>query len=454
MWLGLGECMARLGLSLVLVFLVSLALAVLPAVPAADAQTSMTVVASGLNTPRGLTFGPDGKLYVAEAGTGGDEPSDWVPPFRSARIGTSGRIVRIDGNDKTAIASGLQSIALGPAREVVGVDDLAFMGPTLYALVGQANPLPGGRETFSLLVKVGMDGKVETVADLGKFERENNPDQTVPDSNPFGIAIGPDGNIYVADAGGNDVLKVTPSGQISVAAVWRDNPVPTAVAFDKNGQAHATFLTGAPFPAGASRVERLTGSGTQVVTPGLTAVTDLKVGPDGMLYVLEHASEFGGGPPPSFKEKSGRVLRVTASGVEPVVTGLNFPTKMTFGPDGALYIANNSSDVPADQGQILRATFPAVGAGPGPVAQPSPAAKPAGLPPAPTPASKPSAPAQAPAPPASPAAKPAGSPAPAQAPSALPRTGVASSLSSLALPLAGVGATLVLVGIGVLRRRR
>ena len=39
----------------------------------ASAQPSpnVTVYASGLNGPRGLKFGPDGLLYVAEAGTGG-----------------------------------------------------------------------------------------------------------------------------------------------------------------------------------------------------------------------------------------------------------------------------------------------------------------------------------------------------------------------------------------------
>src|SRR5580765_1741714 len=103
--------MTRLGLALVLV--ASLSIGAL-FVPAADAQASFTVVASGLTTPRGLTFGPDGKLYVAEAGSGGDEQFAWVPPFQSAKLGTTGRITRIDGEQKTTVASDFQSIALGP----------------------------------------------------------------------------------------------------------------------------------------------------------------------------------------------------------------------------------------------------------------------------------------------------------------------------------------------------
>ncbi|MCE2662627.1 MAG: hypothetical protein LW716_07585 [Microcystis sp. 53602_E8] len=38
-----------------------------PAAPILAANISTTVLASGLNNPRGMTFGPDGQLYIAQA---------------------------------------------------------------------------------------------------------------------------------------------------------------------------------------------------------------------------------------------------------------------------------------------------------------------------------------------------------------------------------------------------
>jgi glucose/arabinose dehydrogenase len=347
------------------------------------AQEGRTVVVGGLNAPRGLAFGPDGALYVAEAGTGGDEQVDWVPPFRFARVGASGSISRIDGGRKTAVATGLQSLALGPAAEAVGPQSLAFVGATLYAVVGQMNALPEGRETRSLLVRIGPGGAVETVADLGRFERESNPDATIADSNPFGLTVGPDGNLYVAEAGGNDLLKVTPAGQIGVAHVWRDNPVPTAVAFGPAGEAYVGFLSGNPFTVGSARVDRVSDGGAAVAVPNLTMVVDLAFGPDGVLYVLEFAAQWSREPPPPrYREQSGRILRVTPTGNQVVVGGLNFPTKMAFGPDGALYVTNNGSFVPPNSGEVLRVTLPGAAVPAPPAARPdaAPAQVPRSLP--------------------------------------------------------------------------
>jgi sugar lactone lactonase YvrE len=436
--------MARI--AVVLVFALALGLGLSQA-GVSEAQGAKTVVIGGLDSPRGLAWGPDGTLYVAEAGSGGAEQTEWVPPSRTARVGTSGRILKIDGGQMSVVASGLQSVALGPGPEVVGPNDIAFVGSTLYALVGQRNALPNGTPTKSLLVKIGADGKAETIADLGKYEETNNPDGTVPDSNPFGLAAGPDGNLYVADAGGNDMLKVTPGGDITVVKAWKDNPVPTGLAFDKSGSIYISFLSGAPFPIGSSRLEKATGSNTQIVVPNLTMGVDVKIGPDGLPYVLEHSAEFAlTPPPPGMKPNSGRVLRVGPNGLEEVASGLNYPTKMAFGPDGSLYVANNGVRSPKG-GEILKLSLPAQGTPVrvAPPAQPSPGA-------APSPAAKPAA-----ASAASPAAKPAPVQAPAAvaSPAALPRTGggPVDMLGSMA-PLASAGAAMTLVGLGLLRRRR
>lgn len=52
---------------------VSLAAVAAPGTQAA-ASPAFTVIASGLDNPRGLAFGPEGGLYVAESGRGGPGP--------------------------------------------------------------------------------------------------------------------------------------------------------------------------------------------------------------------------------------------------------------------------------------------------------------------------------------------------------------------------------------------
>ena len=115
--------------------------------PALLAQTGPTVFASGFNNPRGLRFGPDGNLYVAEGGAGGTTSTTpgackQVPaPVGPYTGGFTGRISKVapDGT-VTTVADHLPSDQTSAAQGslVSGVADVAFIGHTLYALLAGA----------------------------------------------------------------------------------------------------------------------------------------------------------------------------------------------------------------------------------------------------------------------------------------------------------------------------
>src|SRR5829696_7140044 len=64
---------------------------VLPESSSADGHRLSLV--SGLMNPRGMVFGPDGALYVAEAGAGGTEPPKMGT--RKMMVGRTARVSRI-----------------------------------------------------------------------------------------------------------------------------------------------------------------------------------------------------------------------------------------------------------------------------------------------------------------------------------------------------------------------
>ncbi len=102
----------------------------------ATARPSVTTYATGLTNPRGLTFGPDGNLYVAEAGVGGGQtPADIDPScpvdvniFSPFTAGYSGRVIRVlaDGTTET-VADGLPSVTDNTLTNF-GPTDVAFIG--------------------------------------------------------------------------------------------------------------------------------------------------------------------------------------------------------------------------------------------------------------------------------------------------------------------------------------
>lgn len=358
-----------------------------------------TVIAEGLLNPRYVAVADDGTIYVSEAGTGGDEaielPSaggDATPvdlnatPVAEAEMGHAtstrggtGQVTMIapDGT-QSVIASGLPSYSIG-GPEITGPAGITVdaNGNVLLAVGGagpltaMVEPLPNENSVVSI---DPATGEVTSLADIDAYERANNPDPNIIDSNLYGIDVAEDGTIYVNDAGGNTTYRVPagggepevlvvhpgievpadqapPGGNPGRGGANELDPVPTDVLTTADGSVLVSYLSGGPFPPGAAKVVSVAEDGTLTdVATGLTMVVGLAAGPDGQLYAAQISTNFLGEMP-----EPGNVVRVLEDGTQEVVVGgLMLPNGIAFDQDGNLLVVTGATSPGEPMGQLLR----------------------------------------------------------------------------------------------------
>jgi len=356
---------------------------------ASQARPKFTVVARGLNNPRGLAFDGRGALYVAEAGKGGNGKCITGPEGGQECFGSSGSVTRIAGGHQVRVLQGLPSLAAPDGTGATGPSDVAIANGR--ALLQVQNP-GGGPETrqqfgsagnaFGRLLRV-FPPPIRSLADFPTFETAHNPDNGAGaqpgegiDSDPYAVAI-QDGFEVVADPGGNDLLKVDAKGKITVLATFPVRmvtappelnlppgtkipmqAVPDSVAKGPDGAWYVGELTGFPFPKGAARIWRIVpGHAPTIVARGFTNIIDLAFDRWGRLNVLEIARNgLTSGDP------TGALVRIERDGRRTVIasTGLVNPAGLAIGRDGSFFVSNfgvfpgtNSGQLPGT-GQVIR----------------------------------------------------------------------------------------------------
>jgi hypothetical protein len=326
---------------------------------------TVTVVADNLNNPRQVTVN-DGAVYVAEAGIGGDTCIG--EGEEQACFGFTGSVTRVKHGVAERVQTGLFSIG-GPEGDVIGIDALAFKHGRAYGIITGSCEIPP-EAPAEALAQVGQVLRLhggtdfESVGNASEVECTQNPDGQEIDTDPYGIAV-IGRYIYVADAAGNDIVKIDKhTGEASVAAVLSTTaqPVPTSLAVGPDGNLYIGTLNfeGGPNNAVVYKLDVHTGELTEYAT-GLTFITGLNFGPNGDLFVSEFSTGFGDmGPLPD-----GQIVRIPwgapAEGREVIGAGsLHFPTGVAY-HCGALYVSNwgiatgeGLPDNPEARGQLVR----------------------------------------------------------------------------------------------------
>lgn len=327
--------------------------------------TTTKVFATGLNNPRGLKFGPDGYLYVAEGGIGGKNSSkgcDQVIPPVGPYTGdiTGSRISRIDndGSRSTWVDNLPSSVnALG---DVSGVGDVAFIENTLYAIITGAGCSHGVQTIPNSVIKIHSDRSWTQVADLSNYLRHHSvanpePDDFEPDGDWYSMtSVGND--LYAVEANHGELDKISTNGTITriidVSATY-GHIVPTVHAF-RNGNFYLGNLDTFPAPHGGSSVYKVTPGGQiSVYATGFNMILGIAFDKEGGLYVLEMTTNS-----PFPKPGTGDIVKIDPSGTRQVITtGLTFPTGMTLGHDGKIYVSNKGFGFPPGAGEVLQISF-------------------------------------------------------------------------------------------------
>lgn len=354
------------------------------------ASSPFTVVATNLDNPRQMSFGPDGALYVAEAGHGGKGACVTDPRSGDKMcVGLTGKVLRIKGRSHGLVARGLPSVAGTNGQQAAGPASVIVNRGDLVIPVQDTNIDKNGRNPFGLLgrnlgklVRQQLHGHHRRTAgpDFARFEAAHNPDRgagTTPggaiDSDPYDV-VAYRGGFVVADAAANDLLQVDRRGHIHVLAVFPVQietappgvagpkattlpvqSVPTSVVVGPDGALYVSELTGFPFQPGHARIWKVRpGHRTTLFARGFTNITSMAFDRHRRLLLTEidQAGLLDNG------KTSGAVIRISGRHVTTLLGhDLPFATGIAVSRSGGIYVSINGvfpGSGPGPHGAVVR----------------------------------------------------------------------------------------------------
>lgn len=258
----------------------------------------------------------------------------------------------------TFAGKGMPGFLDGKGREAL------FHGPDTIAIDREDNLYVADADNFRIR-KITPQGAVSTVAGSGRRGNKEGPALEAEFVYPTGVAVAPDGSLYVADRGAHRIKRVTPAGIVMIVAGTGEPGThdslsyfakfnhPMAVAVDDVENVYVA-------DAGSHTIRRIdregivitvAGSGEAGYRDGLRAEaqfswpTGVTVDPEGNLIVADSKNH----RIRKILLPQGRVSTLAGNGQPGFIDGVgssagfDFPTGITVDLAGNIYIADSAN---------------------------------------------------------------------------------------------------------------
>ncbi len=271
--------------------------------------------------PFGVAVDRAGTTYVADAG---DNNVIW-------RIDAAG--------NASILAGGVEGFAEGHARAA------AFNTPSGLALDAAGNLVVADTSNHAIR-RVAPSGDVTTVAGNGEPGRTDGSGAEARFNGPIGVAVGPVGNVIVADTSHDCIRTVSPDGRVTTlagsAAGYRDGAAdqalfdtPSGVAVDASGVIYVA-------DTGNDAIRRIDGSGqvTTIGMPGTAGEPSDRIPLIRPVGIVEHGGFL------YVTDATGRVIGMSTGGQPVMHTDpgvFRYPTGIAAVADGSLRVADSDS---------------------------------------------------------------------------------------------------------------
>lgn len=249
--------------------------------------------------PRAVAVDRAGAIYVADTGN-----------HTVRKLSPDGSVVTVAGSTGVAGSSdGIGAAARFSAPQGIAVD-----------AAGNVFVADTGNHTIR---RIDPAGSVTTVAGATQQPGDVDGSRAVARLNtPVRIAVGFDGDLFVADRATGKVRRIASNGDVSTFFSGRVNGPPTGLAVDGAGN---LFVAWNASTVGGSTIRKFNREGTQLSWPDMALdpfatpyASDIAIGADGTVYVASGGSVLTGRDDGGYASS---ISKITVAGAVTMIAG-------------------------------------------------------------------------------------------------------------------------------------